>query len=356
MSVGNLGNVSSLQPNWTFKEKVSNWATKHPTVAKVLQIASIILAVGLLIAMPIFGSAISAAVVISLLATSVVCYVAGHVLSSLKQSTPLQSTQEEGLSWTGEEMWNLLEKRTEKESQGLETFSQTELHHRFNDVVCPKKTAVSVAGRYLHANSLEPAVAHRRFVLSQAPLPQDLPLFWQMIFDQEMPIIDLTTVSDQQTGGVVPYYPLQLNQEIQYGHITVKLIETQGYLHTYQIQSNGVVKTVKRLHYPEWKDFGAVSLPTLQFLVAQVEALSPDPSKPLCIHCRAGVGRTGTLTTAWIAKKLIELGQMTKKNVDVLLLDLIARLRQQRGPYFVQQPVQLELVRQYARSLLGNQR
>jgi protein tyrosine phosphatase len=137
--------------------------------------------------------------------------------------------------------------------------------------------------------------------------------------------------------------------------MSVKLIEVSGRTYTYQIENTetGVVKTIKRCHYADWKDLSAVSLPALRVLVQEVETLSPNPKDLLWIHCRAGVGRTGSLITALVLKEKIERGEINKENLDGSLMDIIVELRKQRGPAFVQQKDQLDLLRQYADSLIA---
>ncbi len=134
----------------------------------------------------------------------------------------------------------------------------------------------------------------------------------------------------------------------------VKLIKTQGLTYTYKIENTetGIAKNIIRLHYADWKDFQSISLTALDTLVQEAETISPNPKNLVWIHCRAGAGRTGTLITALILKEKIKSGGINKENLEDSLIDIILKIRKQRGPSFVQQESQLDLLRQYADFLL----
>ena len=251
-----------------------------------------------------------------------------------------------------EDLWSLLQIKTQAQLSEIE-FAKN-LNHRLFNVHCPKATAFEIGGKYLHANKVGEGIAQRCFVASQAPLEEDYEIFWKAIFEVDATIFDLTTIADQKTGGVTKYYPETLDEIMKYGSMSVKLIKITDGTSTYQIENvaTGAVKNINRFHYADWKDFGTVSMPTLNLLVRKIETLSPNPKNLVWIHCRAGVGRTGTLITALILKEKIKSGELNKENLDASLVDIIVELRKQRGPLFVQQKAQLDLLRQYADSLL----
>lgn len=251
-------------------------------------------------------------------------------------------------------LWLHLEQNTQVQLQGLEFLSEDDLNHRFSNIRCPKKTAVSIAGQHLHANKVGEGIAQRSFVASQAPLIEDFETFWKAVFEAGSTIFDLTTIKDQADGGVTKYYPDELNKSVRYGSISVTLIGLNGYTYVYQIENveTRTVKNITRCHYADWKDFGAVSLSELHALVQKVETLSPNPKDLIWIHCRAGVGRTGTLITALILKEKIERGEINEENLVDSLEDIIIELRKQRGCHFVQQKAQLGLLYQYAHFLI----
>jgi protein tyrosine phosphatase len=356
-----LGNVSLQNGNQNLAclEGVRNWVHGHPTTAKILKIAGLILGIGLLASIP-FAIPLGIGIVAGLAVAGIIAIVASLILFACRPpavpkanvSHVDHAVKPDILPIT--DLWGHLSQKTQAQLQGLEFLSAKDLNHRFLNIRCPKKTAVAIAGQYLHANTVGEGIAQRSFVASQAPLAQDYEIFWKAIFEGNPTIFDLTTIEDQTDGGVTKYYPDKLNEAMKYGSMSVKLIEVSGRTYTYQIENTEteVVKNIKRCHYADWKDLSAVSLPKLHALVQEVETLSPNPKDLLWIHCRAGVGRTGSLITALVLKEKIKLGEINKENLDGSLMDIIVELRKQRGPAFVQQKEQLDLLRQYANSLL----
>ena len=340
-----LGRISlpNGNQNLTCRENVRIWVYKNPTTAKILKIAGLILGIGLLAFIP-FTIPLGIGVVTGLAVAGITATVASLILFAC--NSPNLSI---------EDLWSLLKKETKAQQKKLEFLSKNEVPSRFFDIYCPKKTAVSIDGQYLHANNVgEGIITQRSFVASQAPLKDDYEPFWKVVFRDEPIIIDLTTMKEQSSGEVTKYYPDELNKTMENGFMMVTLIKKSDYTYIYQIKNNrtGVNKEITRFHYVDWGDFSAVPLLALRELVQEVETLSSNSKDLLWIHCRAGVGRTGTLITALVLKEKIGCGEIIKENLDDSLVDIIVNLRKQRGPAFVQKWEQLDLLRQYANFLI----
>lgn len=246
-------------------------------------------------------------------------------------------------------------KRLETQTAPPDYLEQDKVNGRFNNVGCPKSTAIQIGNDYLHANLVGEEVSTRRFIATQAPIPDDYDLFWESAWQQEGMIIDLTTEKDRE-GGVTTYYPKTVEKPKVYGNFQVELVEESveegAKIYQYRMtnQQTKESKTIQRVHFDQWLDFNAVSLEHLKTLIAILE--KDESGKTSCIHCRAGVGRTGTLITAFILKEKINSKEIHAGNLESALMDLILKLRRQRGEYFVQQEVQFKLILDYGKSLL----
>jgi protein tyrosine phosphatase len=241
---------------------------------------------------------------------------------------------------TIDELWKKLDELTNKLE--IDALSQTLVNHRFTDIHCPSKTALKVCESYLHANLLSMPITNVRFIASQAPLKEDLNIFWRGVFEGDYMIVDLTTLHDIQEEE--RYYPSTFEDPLNLKDFKISLIKEDGFFKEYSIieKSTNEEKIIRRYHFQNWKDFSAVTVPILDDLVKLLEK-----ENNLWVHCRAGVGRTGTLITALFLKRMVEKGEITKENLDSTLLDLIVELRKQRGRCFVQQPAQLQLLLDY---------
>ncbi len=243
----------------------------------------------------------------------------------------------------------LLASKTKRE---LADISYASVLSRFYDVLCPQSTAISFEGRYLHANRVGGGeISTRSFIASQAPLHENYETFWRYVLHHQPILFDLTKRGEVYANDV-PYYPTDLYKTMHFGEISVALQEIEGLVSTYRVTDGKKTASIRRCHYAHWQDHGAVSLNALKGLIAEVERISSGPAELIWAHCRAGVGRTGCLIAALILKEKIDCGEITLHTLDEDLVGLIVSLRKQRGPLFVQTSEQLDLLRQYAYSLL----
>jgi hypothetical protein len=287
----------------------------------------------------------------------------------LGQGTPqivVKKTDTELKQMTSEELFKELTSQTKKPEEGS-MYSTAEVQQRFRYVRCAKATSIEVGDdqQHMHANKMTMARANKiNFVASQAPIMkgnlnldlgedahlfgEDAHLFWRDVYNGGFSILDLTNKSD----SIEPYYPTDIGSEVTIGSYTIKLTKSEDSKHTYQItDEQGNAKTITRYNYNQWPDFGAPdSLNEFSSLVNMVE--SEDIGADVWVHCRAGVGRTGTLITGCYLKQMIESGDVNSGNFESKLLDMILELRKQRDVQFVQASEQFDLLLQYGNSLL----
>lgn len=228
--------------------------------------------------------------------------------------------------------------------------------HRFaGNIFCPIETAIKIDTKYIHANRIEMPDG-KTYIATQAPLDQEVGLFWKMTFQNNGFIVDITSLKDRLSGGVRAYHPINFNEPTQYDGTSVTLLKTVKInpdfsISTYKVEMNGKEKAIERLHFLGWKDFHGAELESLQLVIDHISSRLKDGLTPIT-HCRAGVGRTGTLITILTLIQLHEQGIFTKDNLDATVEAVILKGRECRGPEFVQAKEQLQTIIDYATVLL----
>lgn len=288
---------------------------------------------------------------------------AAQVAPSVVQSKPPIALA----SATAKELWGELTSRTQ---QIVHTPAEG-VNGRYLDIKCEQTTAIKGGGQALHANLVGAGLGKRQFIAAQAPLVvrgsvgqpnvDQTETFWKAMLENSNTIIDLTTEADKDgpnaKSSVTEYYPTKQGESIQFGSCKVTLKSSvaspdTGTAHTYVVQDgNGQSKEITRVHYPDWVDHGKVDVSQLEKLVNMLS--TTHTSDKTCIHCRAGVGRTGTLTAAYYLKEKIASGEINAGNLEDKLMETVLTLRSQRDNKFVQTQDQLDMLRGYGKKLLN---
>lgn len=246
-----------------------------------------------------------------------------------------------------ESLWNLLNQRTQ--ALKIEYLNSEEVPGRFSQLGCPKATAICINNHYLHANRVGEGVSSKVYIASQAPIPVSFELFWRSACIHGS-IIDLTK------KAIPEYYPEIIGEAVDFGVIQVTLLrkEEVNLLNFYYYNVMDAVtkqtRQIERIHFMHWIDLCAIDVNDLMILVDNLRAISREEIP--CVHCVAGVGRTGTLITATILKEKIDNHEIKAEDLAERLLDLIIKLREQRGKYFVETKEQFELLLRYGSELL----
>lgn len=235
--------------------------------------------------------------------------------------------------------------------------SSDKVDERFNDIKCPQSTALRIDNQYLHANEVGQGVSDHCFIASQAPTANEEEFFWKACFEKGITIIDLTRKSELAKA----YYPssecISKHGSMLVRHLSEKTLpSTQIQVNFYRVEKIESEKSeeITRIWYFDWPDYGVVTVEKLHGLVSMVFE-NQLGLQPLLVHCRAGIGRTGTLITAAILRERIEKGKIQADDLELELIKLILLLRQQRGENFVQADKQFELLVDYGRKLLNKE-
>lgn len=224
-----------------------------------------------------------------------------------------------------------------------------------------------------------------RFGMPTPPLArpenENVQRFWDYIFYSTGLIFDLVEVTNTKLPH---YYPESSDvptlHKLPDGSINVQLLKEESIgehikkstyeLTRVKVEGRGQEKnetmekqTVTRIHCFDWPDGDVISLETLDELVSIFEEMTKQTNSKegarsadqihALIHCKMGLGRTGTLITAILLKEAIlkENSPITLDNLDVNLSTLVNRLKLQRYGA-VQTLPQLQFLHDYATTLL----
>ncbi|KAI5070203.1 hypothetical protein GOP47_0014546 [Adiantum capillus-veneris] len=176
-----------------------------------------------------------------------------------------------------------------------------------------------------------------KFIATQGPLPNTNADFWEMVVQQQCPVIVMLTGLVDESNKMVKcdnYFPAKPQESLTYGRfrITNKGTTISQNAAAYRLLEiehvqPGAAAPIPVLHMQlDWPDYG---IPTSTASVREmVRTLYEVPSNfgPFVVHCSAGIGRTGTYCTIDHTLRRIILGDMTAVDLE----STVRRFRQQR--------------------------
>lgn len=152
---------------------------------------------------------------------------------------------------------------------------------------------------YINANYIPGFNSPREFIVTQGPLHSTRDDMWRMIWEQNCrAIIMLTRCIEKGREKCDHYWPYD-TQPVYYGDIQVTILNESQYpdwtISEFKVSRGDQSRIVRHFHFTTWPDFGVPDPPQtlVKFVRAFRERVIPD-TKPIVVHCSAGVGRSGT--------------------------------------------------------------
>ena len=234
---------------------------------------------------------------------------------------------------------------------------------RFKDILPPKHSAIQLSGRPFGANTVG-----EKFIAAQAPNntntnKESVALMHQMLYEQNTStVVNLTNETDTKRNMgntmALQYWPNEGGSEIyssdndsfkvdttdwqrgnDYDVITLSITPQGMYSNTFD---ENEAKEVKVFQYHKWPDHGKPDETSYGNFSKAVDR--NGELGQTVVHCKAGVGRTGTFIVTQQLKQELQEGTLTRYNLLSRASELVWEGRKDRGPAFVQKEEQFSFI------------
>ncbi|VDM24336.1 unnamed protein product [Toxocara canis] len=204
--------------------------------------------------------------------------------------------------------------------------------NRYRDVFCLDESRIVLRNHpsgndYIHANYVSTPLTQNRFICAQAPKDETVYDFWLMILQEQIEvIIMLGDFIEKQRPKCAHYFPQEENGVFVVNDINVECTLVWKFSFFFFILTH--------YHWCAWPDHGVPNADKSPFRLLQ---LVRSTKRPICVHCSAGIGRTGSIVAI---EYILELLKAHDSCDD--LVDIVKKLRTQRAGI-----VQTDLVSNY---------
>lgn len=213
--------------------------------------------------------------------------------------------------------------------------------NRYRDILPFDHTKVPLDNdSYINANFVKISIDRSNYILTQGPLLSTCFNFWSMIWKYDIPIIVmLCNVIENGQSKCEYYWPKYENIPIIFDHFEINLLFKEIY-NSFEIneieikhKTLNLVKKCFHIQYIDWPDYGIPdNVQIFVDFIRKVQKIEQnkniyklnDEFPPICVHCSAGIGRSGTFILVDTIIKQIE-QEKTVNNIDVLSTLLFMR-------------------------------
>ncbi|XP_031767330.2 tyrosine-protein phosphatase corkscrew-like isoform X2 [Galleria mellonella] len=194
----------------------------------------------------------------------------------------------------------------------------------------------------INGNLCGDAVKDKIYIAAQGCLSNTKDDFWRMIWQEDVRIIAMITNEYENGKKKCERYWPHSGHEERFDNLTVKSI-SQTHYEDYLLRELDVTddkkccRTIYQYQFTSWPDHGAPTEPdgVLNFIAdinRKMYQLMHSKNAPeqniLCVHCSAGVGRTGTFI---VLDMLIDKIKSAGFNCDIDVHNTVKLVRAQRG-------------------------
>uniref|UniRef100_A0A0R3PLA1 Protein-tyrosine phosphatase n=1 Tax=Angiostrongylus costaricensis TaxID=334426 RepID=A0A0R3PLA1_ANGCS len=212
---------------------------------------------------------------------------------------------------------------------------------RYQDVPCQDQNRVVLKWHcavtdYIHANYVATPVSEKRFILTQGPLDGTVNEFWQMVLQEEAEtIIMLCNCIETGKNKCSPYWPDKIGETKQFNGATrcfqTRVLSPEEL--TVLVCILNMKYTAANVRHYQWQDWPDRGVPPCKLTSMELLSRVRGTTKPIVVHCSAGIGRTGTIVAI---EYIMGKDRFPLRNP---MNDLLKELRNQRA-YTIQNDLQ----------------
>ncbi|CAG9558167.1 unnamed protein product [Danaus chrysippus] len=193
----------------------------------------------------------------------------------------------------------------------------------------------------INRNIYRNIVKEKIYIASQGCLSNTVDDFWRMLWQEDVRVIAMITNEYEKGKKKCERYWPASGQEERYDDLIVKSISETCYedytLREFDVSDKNICRTIYQYQYTCWPDHGTPAEPegVLSFMedinrkMYQISQQKDVPEQNvLCVHCSAGVGRTGTFI---VLDMLIDKIKQTGFNCEIDVHSTVKLVRAQRS-------------------------
>ncbi|KAM8907895.1 tyrosine-protein phosphatase non-receptor type 5 isoform 2-T3 [Spinachia spinachia] len=211
-------------------------------------------------------------------------------------------------------------------NHGTKNRYKTILPNPHSRVILKSKSCNDPLSSYINANYIRGYLGDEKaFIATQGPMVNTVNDFWQMAWQEEVPVVVMITKLKEKNEKCVLYWP---EKRGIYGKVEVLVTGLRECDHytarSLTLKCGNQTRAVQHYWYTSWPDHKTpdATMPLLQ-LMSDVEA--ERRVGPVIVHCSAGIGRTGCFIATTIGCQQLQ----REGGVDVL--SITCQLRADRG-------------------------
>lgn len=178
------------------------------------------------------------------------------------------------------------------------------------------------------------------YIATQGCLPNTVNDFWRMVWQEDVRVITMITNEVEKGKKKCECYWPSSGQEVCYDELLVKSISERSYedfvLREFDVSDKDTCRIIYQYQYTSWPDHGTPQDPNgvltfIEDINRRMYRIAQEKDAPehnvLCVHCSAGVGRTGTFI---VLDMLIDEIKRSGLNCEIDVHSTVKLVRAQR--------------------------